>query len=47
MTFALTIAMTTPRAVLRLSLVLLLTGHACTITRPTSHVERVGKQEAQ
>ena len=47
MTFAVTTAMTTPRAVLSLSLVLLLAGHACTSTRSTSSVKRGEKREAQ
>ncbi len=46
MTFATSTVMVTPRAVLSLSLVLLLAGHACTSTRPTS-VEGVEKRETQ
>jgi rare lipoprotein A len=37
---------TSPRAVLRLTLVLLLAGHACTSTRPAA-VERIERRETQ
>jgi rare lipoprotein A len=46
MTFAWAGDMTSPRAVLGLSVVLLLAGHACTSTRPTA-VERVERRESE
>jgi rare lipoprotein A len=46
MTFAVTTAMTHPRSVLGLSLILLLAGHACTSTRRTP-VEPIEKHQTQ